>query len=229
MAQALEGTSWVLKKDALGLARVDEFTPTAELHDGTISGSTGCNRYTASYTAARGEFTLAPVAVTRRAGEPAAMGIEREFLARLERAAAYDAGEDALTLFDASGAAMLVFDVSTATLTGTWEITGYLMVSGKGFSSTMIDSAPAATFAPDGTLSGGTGCNSFRGTYQIDGATITVGPLATTRKACPPELAEQEAGILEALQSAATFTLAPGQATLLNGDGLLAISLATAP
>jgi heat shock protein HslJ len=226
MAHTLEGTSWVLAATALDAAGVDEFTPTAEFNDGTVSGTTGVNRYTGTYTKSRSKLSPGPVASTRRAGSPAAMAIEREYLSRLDRVTSFKISGDTLTLADAKGAPVLVYEVSKVTLEGSWEIIGYLMTSGTGFSSTVIDSAPSAVFGADGSLSGATGCNSYRGTYTVDGVAVTIGPLRTTRMACPPELAEQETGILKALESATTIELKPGGATLLNESGQRAISLA---
>jgi heat shock protein HslJ len=227
MTTALEGTSWVLDVAALGLTDA-EGTPTAEFGDGTVSGSTGCNRYTGGFTKARSKVSVGSIATTRRAGSPTAMAVEHEYLARLARVASFRIKGDALTLVDATGDAVLVFAAWRQTIEGAWEITGYLMASGTGFSSTVIDSAPSVVFAADGTTSGGTGCNTFRGRYEIDGATISIGPLITTRMACLPERAEQEAGILKSLDAAASFTLAPGTATLLNAEGQLVLSLTAA-
>jgi heat shock protein HslJ len=227
MATALEGTSWVLDVAALGLTGSHD-APTADFGDSTVSGSTGTNRYNAHFAKARSKISFDSIATTRRAGTPAAMSVEREYVARLEQVASFRITSGSLALFDASGVVVLTFAASRRTLEGAWEITGYLMVSGRGFSSTVIDSHPAAVFGADGSVSGGTGCNTYRGGYEVDGATISIGPLRTTRLACPLELADQEAGILRALETAAGFTLAPGTATLLNADGQLVLSLAAA-
>jgi heat shock protein HslJ len=47
-------------------------------------------------------------------------------------------------------------------------------------------------------VSGSGGCNRLMGTYQIDGQVLTIGPLATTRMACP-DGAETETEFLSAL------------------------------
>jgi len=46
---------------------------------------------------------------------------------------------------------------------------------------------------------GDSGCNSFRGSFTHVGAALEFGPLASTRKACPPPLADLEARFLSAL------------------------------
>jgi heat shock protein HslJ len=224
MTAALEATPWVLDVAVLGLAGA-EAAPTVEFREGSVSGSTGCNHFTGTFTKSWSKLTIGPLATMASAGSPAAMAVEREYLARLGRVTSFRVKGDTLALLD-DGGTVLVYAASRDTIEGTWEITGYLMVSGHGFSSTAIDSAPSAVFAPDGSVSGGTGCNTYRGQYELDGPSISIGPLRTTRMACPPELVEQQAGILASLTAAAAFTLAPGTATLLNAAGQLVLSLA---
>jgi heat shock protein HslJ len=225
MTAALEATPWVLDVAVLGLPGA-EAAPTAEFREGSVSGSTGCNHFTGTFTKSWSKLAIGPLATTESAGSQAAMAVEREYLARLGRVTSFRVKGDTLALLDDGGGTVLVYAASRDTIEGTWEITGYLMVSGPGFSSTAIDSAPSAVFAADGSISGGTGCNTYRGQYELDGPSISIGPLRTTRMACPPELVEQEAGILASLTAAAAFTLAPGTATLLNADGQLVLSLA---
>ena len=225
MTAALEATSWVLDVAVLGLPGA-EAAPTAEFHDGNVSGSTGCNDFTGTFTKSWSKLAIGPLAMTASAGSHAGLAVEREYLARLGRVTSFRVKGDTLALLDHGGGTVLVYAASRDTIEGTWEITGYLMVSGHGFSSTATDCVPSAVFAADGAVSGGTGCNTYRGQYELEGASIAIGPLHTTRLACRPELAEQEAGILASLTAATTFVLAPGTATLLNADGRLVLSLA---
>jgi heat shock protein HslJ len=225
MATALEHTPWVLDVAILGRPGA-EAEPTIEFRGGMVSGTTGCNHYRGEFTKTRSKLSLGPLATTRQAGTPTAMAIEREYLTRLARVASFRVKGDTLVLVDDEGDALLVYAAARQSIEGSWEITGYLMVSGTGFSSTVMGSAPSAVFGPDGSVSGGTGCSTYRAEYHIDGASISIGPLHTTRTACPPELAEQDAGILASLEAATTYSLAPGTATLLNAGGQLVISLA---
>lgn len=52
---------------------------------------------------------------------------------------------------------------------------------------------PTVQFGPD-TVFGSGRCNRFSGRYTFDGASIAIGPLAMTERACAPEVmrAEQE-------------------------------------
>jgi heat shock protein HslJ len=46
------------------------------------------------------------------------------------------------------------------------------------------DGVPTLEFLDDSRVAGHTGCNSAGGPYEIDGTTLSIGPLATTRMAC---------------------------------------------
>jgi putative lipoprotein len=65
-------------------------------------------------------------------------------------------------------------------------------------------------------VDGDTGCNRFRGPLAENGATIHIGPLATTRRACPPALMGQERRYLIALARAAAWKRENGLLILLD-------------
>ncbi|MEM8551544.1 MAG: META domain-containing protein [Pseudomonadota bacterium] len=57
------------------------------------------------------------------------------------------------------------------------------------------------TFSREGTVSGNGGCNSFRGSYQIQGQAIIVGDVLMTRRACGEAVMQTEQRFMRALQS----------------------------
>jgi putative lipoprotein len=59
-------------------------------------------------------------------------------------------------------------------------------------------------FSEDGKVTGFGGCNRFFGGYTIEGNSIKIGPLASTRKGCPDTL-NLEVEFFKALQEAVTF------------------------
>lgn len=67
----------------------------------------------------------------------------------------------------------------------------------------------------DGRLSGHTSCNTMSAEYALEGSSIRIGRIATTRMACGPLLMEQEDRILSALEAAKTIKV--------RDDGLLEI------
>jgi putative lipoprotein len=63
--------------------------------------------------------------------------------------------------------------------------------------------------AADGTISGSGGCNTMRGKATISGDSIAFGPIASTRRACPVAVMDQESRFFFALRDARTWRLDP--------------------
>ena len=71
---------------------------------GKLSGSSGCNTYSGTYTAGRGSIRVAPTLVsTRMACAPAVMTQETRYLDALVASRAYSIGHGKLTLWNAPG------------------------------------------------------------------------------------------------------------------------------
>jgi heat shock protein HslJ len=68
-----------------------------------------------------------------------------------------------------------------------------------GFSEEAGRTARFIQFGSDGRVSGSTGCNRFSGAYSQDGDALTIGTLATTRRACLPEVMQREQQFLALL------------------------------
>ncbi len=83
----------------------------------------------------------------------------------------------------------------------------------------VIDSSRLeVTFGADGRVSGHAGCNTFSGGYTRTGATIDIGPLVSTRRACAAEaLMLQEARVLGSLEAAVAVAWSPDGALILSG------------
>jgi putative lipoprotein len=64
------------------------------------------------------------------------------------------------------------------------------------------DVAVTLQFPEPGRIAGRSGCNRYTGPIGVTDGRLTVGPLATTRMACPPLQSEFEALFLDALQQA---------------------------
>lgn len=71
------------------------------------------------------------------------------------------------------------------------------------------------------TAQGSFGCNSFGGSYTLNGQQITFSELVQTEMACPPPIMQQEDQVVAALQSAHTFTLDGDTLRLSYPDGVL--------
>lgn len=67
-----------------------------------------------------------------------------------------------------------------------------------------------------GRVEGFAGCNTFQGPYRAGGATVTFGPLATTRRACPPDRGgDLERLMLDLVQQADGYRVASGRLELM--------------
>ena len=72
--------------------------------------------------------------------------------------------------------------------------------------SDVLDNVQATlAFPEEGKIAGKGSCNQFFGTAEIKGDAIKLGPLGSTRMACPEPAMNQEAKYLEALQAAERF------------------------
>ena len=103
----------------------------------------------------------------------------------------------------------------SANLAGTgWEVEE---IAGQP----VIDRAQTALrFDMNGGVSGSTGCNTFTGNVTTETHRLTFSPLATTRRACEPELMAQEQRFLNAIRAAQSFSIdETGGLRLLGSDG----------
>jgi heat shock protein HslJ len=73
-------------------------------------------------------------------------------------------------------------------------------------------------FATD-RLSGQAGCNRFSGGYSQSGETLTVGPVAATRMACPGPRMDHERRALELLSGEVHLAYPDGDTLVLTGNG----------
>jgi heat shock protein HslJ len=72
----------------------------------------------------------------------------------------------------------------------------------------------------DGQIHGSAGCNSYGGSYEVDGGKITISEIFSTLMACPePEgLMEQETMFLQFLGNAQRFETVDGQLQIFWSD-----------
>ncbi|WP_346911937.1 META domain-containing protein [uncultured Roseibium sp.] len=81
-------------------------------------------------------------------------------------------------------------------------------------------------FEGAGTVDGSGGCNSLFGPYSMEDG-FKIGPLAVTRKACPPTVLSQEQALIKAISAVRNFRLEADnqQLLLLNGSGDAVVQL----
>ena len=101
------------------------------------------------------------------------------------------------------------------------EGTTWTLVTVDGTPAVASDVAAEMTFA-DGQVSGSTGCNTFNGSYELDGDQLSFGPLASTMMACEDALATQESTVFTILDAAESYAIDGDELTIESPDGSLA-------
>lgn len=103
-----------------------------------------------------------------------------------------------------------------ASLTGTyWKLTS---IGADPYRHEGEEAEPHLTFDEEsGTVSGQTGCNSFTGGYETSGATLQLGNLAVTMRACSSGM-ETERAYLDKLNAVNRYEIAGSTLTLYADD-----------
>lgn len=220
----LAGQTWVLSELA-GQPLVADSNITANFNaDGSVSGSAGCNRYTGEFTASGDSISVsANMAMTMMMCEQAIMDQETAYINTLGQVKTYSVADSQLTLKDASGKTILVFQAQSQDLAGTsWEVVNFYN-GNQAIVGVIEGTTLTADFGKDGTISGNGGCNNYTGSYKVDGEDIKIGPLASTMMACaePEGVMEQETQYLAALQLAESYQVEGGVLELRRTDQTL--------
>lgn len=218
---AIDG-EWTLRSGtgSDGAIEPDPASPVTLTVDGeSVSGHSGCNRYGGPVTVEGTTVRVGPLVSTQMACEPAAMALEAAYLAALD--AVTDVAQDGTALVLTGPDVELVLDPVTdepaPELAGTtWVLDG--MVEGETVSSVAGGEAELR-LAADGTLRGSTGCRLFRGPWTATGDTVTLGLLATDKRACPPDLRAQDGFVLSLLQGDLAVFLDGSRLTLTAPSG----------
>jgi heat shock protein HslJ len=210
------GVPWIVS-GGLDVAGWESVAPSATFANGTVAGSTGCNRFTARYTVEGDGLAIGSIAATKMACAPPGDDVERAYLAALARVAGWRPDDGELVLVDGDGAELLRY--RAATPVGRWKATA--IQTGTALASPLQGTEIAARFREDGTLTGFAGCNTYRTTYRTDGGAIEIDPPAATRKtfAAPEGVMEQEAAYLAALPAAKSYRVDADALALLRDDG----------
>jgi heat shock protein HslJ len=202
---------------------------TLELHDdGRYAIRADCNTGSGAYQRDGKRISLSPGPLTQAACGPGSLG--DRFVALLGRVTRFATDGDRLILELGDGAASMEFEaMKPIHLQGTsWLVRGYNNGKG-GVVSVGGNAALYVTFNEDGRVSGSAGCNNYTGGYELDGQTIVLGQMASTRKMCQGEgVMQQEAAFLAALANAATWEARGERLQLRRADGALALDLVSA-
>lgn len=213
---------WYLSASGEQVQVLPDTEITAEVKEGRIGGSSGCNSYSASFEVEGSEVKIGPIVSTLMACPDPVMEQERVYLEALQKADSYNLSDGTLTFIDDEGNTILSYIVAEPlSLVGTyWEAISYN--TGKDSVSTLISGTKiTAFFDEEGNLSGTAGCNNYNATYTVDGNSISIGPAASTRMFCgePEGVMDQETAYLMSLEKASTYEIKGDTLSIFAADG----------
>jgi heat shock protein HslJ len=113
---------------------------------------------------------------------------------------------------------------TAASIIGSWKLISYGSPSNPTVAA--ADVVTSIEFSSGGKLMGNVGCNGFGGDYQMDGDTITFGPIISTMMACENPIAEQEFAVLKTFTETASYILNADTLTITSTDGTSSVVLA---
>ncbi len=90
----------------------------------------------------------------------------------------------------------------------------------------LADTEITATFHAEGNIEGSAGCNTYGGSYQLQGDELSVpGPMSVTMKSCGEQTDQQELAYLRALEAAENYTIDDTRLTVVCGETILVFRL----
>jgi len=211
----LVGTVWQLQQiqyndDTLTTTDSPQDYTVQFFEDGTVAVQADCNSGRGPFTTTDDQqITIGPLATTTAACGPDS--IDGEFLQRLGDARIYfvQDGDLFLDLFADAGTMQFSAAPDISQLTGqVWQLQE---IQYNNDTRLVADSPENYTleFLEDGSISAKADCNQAMGSFSItDSQEITIGPLATTSAACPPESIGDD--FVQGLNNAAIYFLQDG-------------------
>ena len=114
--------------------------------------------------------------------------------------------------------------ISSASLPIAETLPGNWLVETIQDKAVMVKGAAQLTFDQENRLSGSASCNNISTSYSSKNNSLTIAPIATTRKMCVPALMEQESKLLQALSKVRRFQLNNGQLSMYDQQGSVQIT-----
>ncbi len=224
--ESLQDVPWLLAS-GVAVEGWEEVAPSATFMDGSVTGSTGCNRFTAPYTLDGGALEIGQVASTRMACGAPADTVERDYVDALGKVKAWRTEGSELTLLDGDDNDVLGY--RTGTPEGSWQMTGIRQAD--AIVSPLSGTEITATFDEDGTVSGSAGCNTYTAAYTTNRGEIEITDPSSTKKACtePEGIMQQETAYLAALPTAVGFRVSGSSLELLTAEETPLVSYSRTP
>ena len=191
------------------------------VNGGNVSASAGCNSVFGPVRIQDGRMSVPePLGMTAMGCLTPGQGEQDSWLMSfLQDGPALAVAGDGFTL-TGSGVSVTLSPQQPAALTGTvWELT---TISKDGVSQGWADLAAPRIAINGELLTFNTGCNTGSGPVTVSGQRLTIGPLASTRRACVDDtVGKIEQTMLATLSGQVDFHIAGSQLTLERADTAL--------
>jgi heat shock protein HslJ len=230
----LDGTSWQLTEYG---AEDSPQTANGELTlifgpGDTISGNGGCNTFGGTYLRQGESFTTSQLVSTMMAcADNSLTEQEGVYTRALTNATALMIEGDELRITYPDGVLRFTKLGAAATppLEGTrWELITFTTVDGDTAAGTsLVNGSEITAEWNSGTVRGSAGCNQYSAPYTLEGDTLTVGDVITTRMACDGPIMEQEQTFVDALGAATALTVDGDRLVVTHPNGSLEFAAIT--
>jgi heat shock protein HslJ len=220
---SLDGTAWNVTAINGSAPVAGARQPSMSFTKDTTSGTTGCNYFSAGYTLNGSALTFTPGPLTAMACSDDVMKQEAAFISALTKVARLAGDDSAMQLQDAAGQTLFTLAKAVAASAKPLEGTTWQLetIRTDDTAASVVAGSSVTMQINDGKLSG-KACNNFNATVTIDGESITVGPVASTRMAClSDDLTKQEHTFLGLLGKTTGFTVLGDQLELSAENGSL--------
>lgn len=205
---------------------------------GRVSGSAGCNQYTASYSGTLNNLAIGTPATTKMncPSPPGTMSQESLYLTTLQGASTFRIDGDILTIMDSNGRSILAYSrippgvLTPAPLTGTtWYLNSFVDAIGNFWTPGPMYPI-SLQLTDDGALTGNAGCNNYFGSYTLSGNTITIGTLGSTVMFCNETgIMDLETTYLAVLPRMTLYQVSGNELTFSDGTGKITMIYDTTP
>ena len=221
----LVGTNWILTDSPTLGEGLTVNDVSANFSAKRVNGSSGCNTYNAPYTVDGSSMTIGPdIASTQRACEAGPTAVERAYIGRLVKVRSYAIQGNTLSLFGTGHSLLLAFTTAAAAraIEGSWSVTGYY--TGTAIQSVINGTEITADFDAS-SVSGSTGCSTYRADYTVSGSTLSVGTISTGDGTCSDADQQRQADqYLAALELVRSYRATGVRLDLLRSGGTFAVT-----
>jgi len=213
------GTDWTVMSIA-GTGTIPDARPTMRFaFGGQLTGSDGCNQVSGPFRTDGQDIAVGQLTSTLIGCEPLLGAQAQAFTEALTGASTWRLTEAGGLELRGHGdvVAEPLVDAPPPSEAVVSDLAGTGWVLEELGGATLVDVEPTVTFGGDGTVTGSSGCNTFSGTYTLDGATVSFGPLATTKMACSDPTMFVESAFLAAMAGVTGWSLDGAGRLVLEG------------